>query len=219
MLFRSAGNADVWVRPTNQSALAEMVVDLERGIFEPEWTPDGEALVVRTVSNSPGSGDILLHRRGAADEAEELIGGEAQQWGPVVSPDGRWLAYSSDETGQFEVYVVPFPNTGGSTFAISSPNGGREVMWAHSGKELFYRSGAGDMIAVAVEIEGNFVQGARRELFSTTGYRTVGGHQGYVVTPDDEGFVMIRMAGAGDVAELVVVENWFTELEAVTGNR
>jgi serine/threonine-protein kinase len=218
-ISRRAGNADVWVRPTNQSALAEMVVDLERGIFEPAWTPDGQALVVRTVSNSRGSGDILMYRRGAEDEVVELIGGEAQQWGPVVSPNGRWLAYSSDETGQFEVYVVPFPNTGGSTRAISSPDGGREVMWAHSGEELFYRSGAGDMMAVEVETEGNFTHGARRRLFSTTGYRTVGGHQGYVVTRDDRGFVMIRMAGSGDVAELVVVENWLTEIEAMAGIR
>jgi len=217
-ISRRAGNADVWVRPADQSALASRIVDLERGVFEPHWSPDGQSLVIRTVSNDPGSGDVLMIRPGEDAEPTELIAGEAQEWGPVLSPNGRWLAYSSDETGQFEVYVVPFPDAQGSKVAISSPNGGREVMWGHSGRELFYRSGAGDMIAVDVETASNFVQAAHRPLFSTTGYRTVGGHQGYVVAPDDQSFIMIRMAGFGDVAELVVVENWFSELSGMGGN-
>ena len=58
---------------------------------------------------------------------------------PKLSPDGRWLAYSSDESGRQEIYVRPFPNTGDAKWQVST-NGGYFPMWAHSGGELFYRT-------------------------------------------------------------------------------
>src|SRR3989449_8933840 len=69
---------------------------------------------------------------------------------PALSPNGRWLAYVSNETGEDEIYVVPFPNTGTAKWAISA-GGGTEPVWAHRGSEVFYRDAPGNPVGV----EGN----------------------------------------------------------------
>ena len=90
-------------------------------------------------------------------------------------------------------------------------------MWAHSGRELFYRQGQ-NLMSVEVLQEPTFVTGERRVLFSTQRFRTNFGYQFYDVTPDGQGFVMIRHRGIDEAGELIVVENFFEELKAKVGN-
>ncbi len=89
-------------------------------------------------------------------------------------------------------------------------------LWAHSGRELFYK-GSGNLMAVEVLRGATFVTGERRVLFSVQGFRSATVHQQYDVTPDDQRFVMIRNRVA-DEGELIVVENLFEELKAKVGN-
>ncbi len=133
-----------------------------------------------------------------------------------ASPDGRWLAYISNESGRFEVYVHPFPNTNDGKWLVST-DGGSEPVWAHSGRELFYK-GSGDLMVVDVLPGLTFVMGERRVLFSVQGFRSTPFHQFYDVTPDDQRFVMIRNLGGQEASELIVVENFFEELKAKVGN-
>ena len=135
---------------------------------------------------------------------------------PAVSPDGRWLAYASNESGRWEVYVRPFPNTNDGKWLVST-NGGQEPVWAHSGRELFYK-GSGNLMVIEVLPGATFVRGARRALFSVQGFVSTIFHQQYDVTPDDQRFVMIRNLGAEDADELIVVENFFEEVKAKVGN-
>ena len=107
-----------------------------------------------------------------------------------LSPDGRWLAYSSQETERWEIYVVPFPNAGDAKWAVST-SGGQEPVWSHSGRELFYRNGRGEMVAVQVETEPTFAPGQQEVLFPATQYRTGVNLPRYDVTPDDERFIMV----------------------------
>ncbi len=147
-----------------------------------------------------------------------LVATEFQETAPAVSPDGRWLAYVSNETGGSEVYVRPFPNVADGRWLVST-SGGSEPVWAHSGRELFYRDGAQRLVAVEVLPGEAFVTGAQRTLFDAQAYRADIYHQMYDVTPDGQRFVMIRVLGgdAADDLQLIVVENFFEELKAKVG--
>ena len=131
---------------------------------------------------------------------------------PTLSPDGRWLAYVSDETGQDEIYVVPFPNAGDAKWAVSTSGGG-EPLWSHSGRELFYRNGQGEMVAVQVETEPTFSPGQSEVLFSETQFQSGLNDAQYDVTPDDERFIMIRRVGGEAGSHLIWVQNFFEELK------
>ncbi len=127
---------------------------------------------------------------------------------PVLSPDGRWLAYGSDESGQLEIYVVPFPNTSAAKRAVST-RGGTEPQWSHSGKELFYRDGAKNLVAVEVKTNPTFSLGRSMKLFPAAGFA-----YGFAVAPDDRRFLMIRPLATRMPDKLIFVDNWFEELKA-----
>ena len=113
----------------------------------------------------------------------------ANELSPVFSPDGRWIAYVSDESGIPEVYVQPFPGPGGKVQV--SNEGGSEPRWARRGRELFYRHGR-EMMTVAFESTSTFVPKAPGKLFEgdfTEGHR---GHPNYDVSADGQRFLMIR---------------------------
>ena len=127
---------------------------------------------------------------------------------PRLSPDGRWLAYESNESGNFEVYVQPFPGLGAKT--LVSTDGGTQAVWARSGRELFYRNGD-KVIAVAVETQPVFKAGTPRTLFDHSGFET--GSKEYDVSPDGQKFLMVKIpGGAGTFRRLIVVQHWFEEL-------
>ncbi len=151
-----------------------------------------------------------------SDTATALVVTEYDETSPAVSPDGRWLAYVSNESGRYEVYVRPFPNTNDGKLQVST-DGGTEPVWAHSGRELFYK-GSGNLMVVEVLPGATFVTGERGVLFSAQGFRWNTWHQYYDVTPDDQRFVMIRNLGGQEASELIVVENFFEELKAQVGN-
>ena len=98
-----------------------------------------------------------------------LVATKFTEVSPALSPDGRWLAYTSNETGQFEIYVVPFPNTSAAKWAVST-RGGTEPHWSHSGSELFYRDGSGNLVAVEVKTKPTFSLGRSTPLFPASGF-------------------------------------------------
>jgi Tol biopolymer transport system component len=118
----------------------------------------------------------------------------------VLSPDGRWLAYVSNESGGYEVYVQPFPGPG-RKWQVST-EGGTEPVWSRNGRELFYRSGR-KMMAVDIATGPAFAAGIPKMLFDGDYARltTVFGGQNYDVTPDGQHFIMVlgkEAAAAGD---------------------
>jgi len=132
---------------------------------------------------------------------------------PTLSPDGRWLAYTSNESGQSEIYVVPFPNTRAAKWAVST-RGGTEPQWSHSGRELFYRDGSGNLVAVAISTTPTFSLGGSTALFPAAGFAYDELGLVYAVAPDDRRFLMIRPVAGSAPDKLIVVENWFEELKA-----
>ena len=212
-------NRNLYVGRTDGSAQVELLLEGKPAINEVHFSPDGRWLVYRSGSGSTGQGrDLYAVRVGADGAPVPLVATEFEETSPAVSPNGRWLAYVSNRTGQYEVYVRPFPNPGNMRWPVSV-DGGVEPVWAHSGRELFYKSG-GNLMSARVLPDTTFVIGERRVLFSIQGYSApYNQHQLYDVTPDDQRFVMIRVAGGkGDNdTELIVVENFFEELKAKVG--
>ena len=132
--------------------------------------------------------------------------------GGEVSPDGRWMAYSSDQSGRNEVYVRPFPNVDDGRWQISR-EGGFSPVWASDGQELFFRGATQpDMKAVSVETEPTFRPGNPEVLFAAP-YRSRPGFREWDVAADGR-FLMVREGAAEETTtpHMVVVENWFQEL-------
>ncbi len=134
------------------------------------------------------------------------------------SPDERFVAYRSDETGRDEVYVVPYPGPGGKSQI--STDGGAQLMWAPSGGELFYSSGD-CMMVVSVETEPTFEPGTPRVLFETPlPESTPGDPSRYGVSADGQRFLIIAPAPNSDTgdeaAEIHVIVNFFEELERLS---
>ena len=174
-------------------------------------TRDGRWLVLRRSTAEQGAGDLYAVKIGDTTLVP-LVTTPAVEMSPAVSPDGRWLAYSSDESGTAEVYVRPFPDAATARWQVSS-NGGTNPVWSRDGRELFYLSGRGEMASVPIKPGPTFNPGEPTPLFSV-GPFTVNGNAGvFDVSPDGKRFLMIRpVAGLGET-ELVVVQNWFEELK------
>jgi hypothetical protein len=186
-------------------------LDRERAMAEPEWSRDGSWLVYRTFTTDPGGGDILALHVGQDAVPVPIVATGFAERSPSLSPDARWLAYMSDETGRNEIYVVPFPNAGDAKWAVST-GGGTEPLWSRSGRELFYRNTQGDMISVRVETDPTFSAGPTSVLFSATEYQANANRRQFDVTPDDQRFIMLRQVGGGTERQLIFVQHFFEEL-------
>ena len=137
----------------------------------------------------------------------------ATELDPAVSPDGRWLAYASDESGVTEVYVRPFPDAASARWQVSVA-GGSDPVWAHSGRELFYRSATNALMSVAVRPGATFAFDQPKRLFSTQPYVTIGPVQSYDVSPDDKRFLFLRETAPNERNELIEVQNWTQEMKS-----
>ena len=214
---RASPSFDLWTKRSDGSGEPVLEVDEERAIGEALWSPDGQWLIHRTSANVRGSGDILGRRGGSEGERVELVASDFSELAPALSPDGGWMAYSSNEPGQNEIFVVPFPNVGDARWAVSV-GGGREPLWSRDGRELFYLAGNGDLVAVPIRTETVFAAGTPTVLFSGSGYRISTFHRQYDVTPDGERFLFIRRVGANQQSRMILVQNFFEELRRVVPN-
>jgi Tol biopolymer transport system component/tRNA A-37 threonylcarbamoyl transferase component Bud32 len=173
---------------------------------------DGRWLLLRRGLSEVGNGDIYGVKAG--DSAlVPLLTSPAREASPALSPDGRWLAYESDESGTNEVYVRPFPDVGSGRWQVSL-SGGNSPLWAHSGRELFYVNGRQEMVSIEVRPGATFTVGEPRVLFPATSYNITPTYALYDVAPDDRHFLMVRGVAAEAQTELILTENWFEELRA-----
>ena len=211
-------NRDLYTKRTDGVGTAELVLDLPEPVNSGRWSPEGDWLIYRT---GVGSALDIFARHYASDTVTVplVVSPDFDAYSPTLSRDGRWLAYGSDESGRPEVYVRPFPDVEGGRWQISV-RGGTEPLWAHNGRELFYKS-RGELVVVEVESDSAFAVGEERSLFSVQPYYTLDLYPAYDVTADDQRFVMIRLTplDLGTGTELILVENFFEELKAKVGNR
>lgn len=210
------GQREIWTQRADGSAKAFLQMRWGHELTESLWSPDGHWLVVRPRNNSAQS-TVLGIRPGVDSAPAQLMSGRGGAVSFSISPDGRWMAYESAASGKREIYVVPFPNTGDAKWQVST-RGGVEPVWAHSGRELFYRE-ATNLISVAVKTTPAFELGASTTLFPMNGVPSAVAHRAYDVSPDDRRFVMFRQLGVTQSSKIIVVENWFEELKRTVKSR
>jgi eukaryotic-like serine/threonine-protein kinase len=211
----SGGSSAVYTRPADGGGEERLLVRLDRLIQEGQWSRDGRWLVLRTDTGEPGAGDIVAVHPGEAGAALSAAVSPFIELNPALSPDGRWLAYSSNESGITEVYVRPFPDAQGGRWQVSN-GGGSEPLWARDGRELFYLDGALRMTAVQIRAAPTFTATGRTSLFDASGFVTAGFHQSYDVSPDGRTFLFaspVRAAAQGAL-QLVWVDRWFNDVTA-----
>jgi serine/threonine-protein kinase len=175
------------------------------------WSAAGELIVSRFT------GDIVAIPAVPTSDVRNVVASDSLENDPALSPDGRWLAYVSNRTGQAEVWVQRYPE--GVPVRVSS-SGGYEPLWSADGRELFFRDGAA-MMAVAVETGDEFSFAAPRALFSAPYVqRAAPLNRGYDVAPDGR-FLMILPADENRTAtpaSIVVVQNFGEEIRQRTGS-
>ena len=202
-----SGTFDLWTQRADGSAPAALEARTPRALSEVLWSPDGKSLLGRTALSADGEGDIMLSHPPQDPTMRPLIATPATEKNMTFSPDGKWMAYSSNESGQFEVYVVPFPDVHASRTLLST-SGGNEPRWSHRGGEIFYRDKAGNMIATEVRTSPAFSPVKSTVLFAAAQYDGHNAYRDFDVSPDDKRFLMFRPFARGAGTQLVVVENW-----------
>jgi serine/threonine-protein kinase len=171
---------------------------------------DGRWLILRTAPVGAGNPDIL-GLEGADTTLVPLVTSPASEFHPSLSPNGRWLAYASNESGAFEVYVRPFPETAAAKWQVSTA-GGSDPVWSSTGRELLYLNGKGEMVSAEISAAATFSVGKQRVLFSATQFSRIGPVPSFSLSPDDKRFLMVREGEATQQSELVVAENWMEGL-------
>jgi serine/threonine-protein kinase len=194
-----------WLR-SDGSGASEQLLANGRWNYPESWSPDGRHLLYRDQDPNVQR-DIWVLTVDGASAPRPFFQLPSQEESPEVSPDGHWLAYASDMSGRYEVYVSGFPEPGRRRQV--SLDGGTEPVWSRDGNELFYRSGEA-LVAAAVETTPDFRVLAREVLFEGS-YSLWPYHSNYDVLPNGQTFVMIKPV-EDESARLVVVLNWFEEL-------
>ena len=182
------------------------------------WTPDGKLLAI-TAGADNGYLEIWLIPIEGGHTPQTLVQGPFNAGGARFSPDGRWVAYVSDESGRNEVYVRPYPQAG--THVQISADGGSQPVWSRNGRELFFRHGD-DLIAVNVSLAANFTAGKPLIVFSRFTPEDSSGPAydlmaDYDVSADGQRFVMPNYkVDASNIPNARVILSWFDEIKRRT---
>ncbi|HEX7190539.1 MAG TPA: protein kinase [Thermoanaerobaculia bacterium] len=171
-------------------------------------SPDGKTILY--TQYTAGSGSDLWSW--TAGKSRVLMQTPFDESAARFSPDGRWIAYASNESGRTEVYVIA-ANGGGRWQASTS--GGFAPVWSHDGHELFYRNG-NDLCAVDVQASDTFVASVPHVLFSGEFQNLVRGDADYDVSNDGRRFLMLQRDKEQKATPVILVTNWFEELKRLT---
>jgi len=242
VVFRSAraGRDNLFWQAADGTGAVERLTESPNVHFPTAFSPDGTQLVFREETATPTGADVMVLAldggRPAAQPPSQRVGGPGrsstssvqplvqtpfQELNGEISPDGRWVAYQSDESGQQEIYVRPFPDTDRGRWQIST-GGGEQPLWARSGKELFYlgqrASGRVTVMSASVESGPTFRAGNPRRVFEGRDIVTASSsNRVYDVSPDGQRFLMIKEGvgsnETGTPPSIVVVQNWTEELK------
>jgi len=209
---RGDGAGNVYIKRADGVGAAKLVLKPRLGMSQVFPSPDGQWMILRSTVAETGNGEIFAVHTGDS-VLVPLVTTPARDGFPALSPDGKYLAYSSDESGTFEVYVRPFPNVAEARWQVSTA-GGRAPLWSHSGKELFFRNNHNDLVAAQIATSPSFTVQSQKVLFPLTGMAFGAEIQPYVVGLDDKKFLMMRETVAAEAGLLIVNEHFVEDLTA-----
>jgi Tol biopolymer transport system component len=222
VVFRTLLQDGTWSlswKAANGTGPVESLYTSENLLIPQTWSADGRSMLfLGRPASSASAYDIWTLSLDGEPSARPLMAQSYDEQWPEISPDGRWLAYISNESDQMEVYIRPFPNIDDGKWLISS-RGGARPFWGPDGRELYYygvsrSEGPQGMMVVTIETEPAFAVGNPDLLFEGRPYFLPQGSP-YDISPDGKRFLMIKedsqarkAAKASPTTELIVVDNW-----------
>jgi eukaryotic-like serine/threonine-protein kinase len=186
----------------------ELLLKSEDSISPGSWSADGRFLLY-VRNDTKTRGDLWVLPLAGDRQPSLFLQTPFVEYEGRFSPDGRWIAYTSDDQGRFEVYVQTFPASGGK-WQIST-GGGQQPWWRSDGRELYYLSADGKLMAVEVKLGGSFEAGAPRALFDLAPVRALGGASSYAVTAAGDRFLFVTAQEEAASLQFTVVTNWAAE--------
>jgi Tol biopolymer transport system component len=202
--FSSRDVSELYVKSVDGGS-EELLLKRDNQPWAYSWSPDG---LLALGESDPTTGlDIWIMPLETHGEPQPFLVTPFGEDAPIFSPDGRWLAYTSNESGQYEVYVQPYPGPG-RRWTIST-EGGEAPVWSSDGRELFYVR-ARQMWAVTIETEPEFRAGTPRLLFEGP-YELSTRHPHYDVLPDGR-FIMLEQESERTTFNIIL--NWVEELKS-----
>jgi Tol biopolymer transport system component len=208
LIFTSSrtGTFDLYQHAANGSGQDELLLKPEKGAGAPDWSRDGRFLAYSS------SGDVWVLPLSGGQGSSRVEAGKPfaflqtpfDEGDPAFSPDGRWIAYHSNESGQPQVYVKPFPS--GASKSRISERGGTEPRWRGDGRELFFLQPDGTMMAARIDSAKGFDAAVPQPLFQTGITSTQNNHP-YLVTKDGQRF-LVPVIDPSVSSQMTVVLNW-----------
>ncbi len=197
-----------WKLVGAQPGSEELLLSTSQVKLPMDWSVDGRFLLYNVI-NARRDLDVWALPLDGTRTPFEVVQTEFNEQLPQFAPDGKWIAYESDKTGRFEIYVQPFRGPGGAS--PISANGGTQVRWNPNGKELFYIAPDGRLMAVPIRFssDGATVEGgAPRGLFATHVSNTNAPRQQYAVSANGQSFVMNGAPEGAAASPITVILNW-----------
>jgi serine/threonine-protein kinase len=202
---------NLFSQPYDGSSPMERLTTSEHEQYPSSWSPDGNTVAVAEINHENGQEDIsVLDVR--SGRLTPFLNSPFNETYPDFSPDGRLIAYTSDESGREEVYVRDFPGPGMKQQV--SNQGGAQPLWARKGRQIFYLRG--DQVwAVDVRTEGGSATSKPRLLFEKPGYDVGGPVRVYDLSQDGQRFLMVNVEQrkSTPITEMILIQNWFEELK------
>jgi dipeptidyl aminopeptidase/acylaminoacyl peptidase len=207
----SGGRTAAFIQAADGSAPASQVSPDEGSYTAMSFSPDGRYLLLQASLTPPY--DIFLLDLSAKGRPTPLLAGAFSELNGVISPDGRWIAYQSNESGRDEIYVRPFPDVNTRRWQVSS-NGGTRPLWSRDGRELFYYLSPGVIMSAAVR-QGDTFEAMAPQAIVKGDYAAPQTGRMYDVSPDGRRFLLIKDVPSKepDAPQLIVVKNWLDELQ------
>ncbi len=204
----AAGAQGIAARQLTGSGETELLAAIPDESVLKDWSRDGSTIFFERSTVT--GGDIWTLPLGGDRKPKVFLNGAFNEFDPRLSPDGRYLAYASDESGRAEVYVQPFPDRS-DKWQIST-RGGEDPVWASSGKEIYYLSPDLKMMVAPLRTSPGFDPGTPEALFDARVLQPGNGRAHYAVTPDGQTFIMFSPVGSRSLPSTTVVVNWMTGL-------
>jgi serine/threonine protein kinase len=201
---------NLYQRASSGAGSEELLYESDHSKVPNDWSADGRFLLYQTIGDPKTGTDLWVLPLSGDRKPILFLQTEFNEARPAMSPDGKWIAYHSNESGISQVYVRPFPGPGGK-YQVSTTSGTR-ARWRRDGKELYYLGTDSRLMAVEVNSNGQtFVVGAVRPLFETRA--VTGTTNAYDVTADGKRFLVNTVTGQALSSPITLVVNWDAELK------
>ncbi len=205
----AAGHADILVKDANGTGEPVAVWTSDVSKYPTSWSPDGRTLLCQQTDPKTGI-DVWAAPMTGDGKPYPVVQSPGRDILPAFSPDGRWVAYSSDESQAMQVYVRPFPK-GDGRWQVSIDTG-REAQWSRDGKWIYYLSDNNDLMRVPVQTSAGFQAGTPERVFQAHVVQSVNERDRYQVTGDLNRFLLVTENASQTLAPTTLVVNWAAEI-------